>query len=164
MRRPKYEEANKMRANLYIEKLDREDQYRGFRVSDDAFEPGYFRDLYNGCGLLSFMWSNLNRQFSWWIFSDTKEWFTKKGNMTVEGAKEFRKILAEAIEELASREKHILKVIDYKKSNGLPVAEFVYKAKRLKKGDSDFYLWRLYELIKFLDKAIKLGSEIIWSV
>ena len=110
------------------------------------------------------MRSNLKGRFSWSMFSDTKEWFSKNGNMTVRGAREFRKILAVAIEELAGRGKHILKVIDHKKCKGLPAGEFVYKTKRLKRGDSDFYLWRLYELIKFLDKAIKLGSEIIWSM
>ena len=83
-----------MGADLYIKTMPRDAQYRGFEVSIDAVEVGYFRDAYNGWGLFAVMSHTLRKEMSWWkIANNRKELFEECPNeglvMTSEGVKQF---------------------------------------------------------------------------
>lgn len=147
-----------MGADLYIKKLPRKAQYRGFEVSDDARKAGYFRDCYNEGGLLAVISANTTNNLSWWKTADRKELFSKEhGDMTVTGAKQWLSELKPIIEEF----------------NKLPKLNYLeYNPKTMKRDiikpieESEVQEYRKWAngLIEFLELAISLKSQIIWSV
>ena len=80
-----------MGADLYIKDMNRESQYRGFEVSKEAVEVGYFRDCYNDGGLFS------NLGLSWWELAGKFKLDDNEREMTLAQIPEFRAILTEAI-------------------------------------------------------------------
>ena len=171
-----------MGADLYIEKLEREGQSVGFELSKKAVDVGYFRDCYNSFGLFPFinMNSDLREQFSWWRFSDKKDWFRKTEDgsvMTISGAKKFLRLVGKAQKNIIKKKKLFRETVDHKRhaslSKGLPIDEALTlmmkfeKAKlitKLTNKEKTEMLDRLNLLIRFLRLAIKQKSTILWSV
>lgn len=152
-----------MGADLYIKDLPREQQYRGFEVSKEAVEVGYFRDCYNDGGLFNYLRSNTGKDYSWWTMLNNKSWFDRQKNMTVAGAKKFLTQMLEAKEIIAKRAVCELKVIDFDSPKKVP-NEIPYKTLYLTpKQRKDFDEW-LDLLIRFLNLAIARKSKIIYSV
>lgn len=148
-----------MGADLYIEKLPRENQYTGLQTKP---EVGYFRDSYNNSDL---MW-----QFglSWW--SDMAQYMTEENIMTPDHAKQLLK-------ELQKREvlfdKNMADLIN--RCNHVWDYEFVaehqpYKLKPDSMTDKERQKWvKIYkqsykDFKKFLKLAIKLDSDIECSI
>jgi len=147
-----------MGADLYILKMEREKQYRGFEVSKDAVDAGYFRDCYNSNGLFSFLNANsgMKQQFSWWQLSDKKGWFDEDPEwgkvMNVNGAKKFLSILEKAQKKISAKA-------------DLYREDWNTKGKvKLTENQSKEYEEWLGFLISFLRLAIKQKSPIGWSV
>jgi hypothetical protein len=142
-----------MGADLYITKLERQKQYRGFEVSKEAVEVGYFRDCYNDYGLFPFIKNNTKIDPSWWQLSREKKWFNKEGNMIKKGAIEFLEYITNCKLELLRRKKpYIFKSYDGTENRLMT-----------KKEIEEYSNW-LELLITFLNTATKLKSTIIWSV
>ncbi len=155
-----------MGADLYIKDMDRDGQLRGFEVSKDAVNAGYFRDPYNDWGLFNFLRSNTKARLSWWRFAANKEWFDSKGNMSIKGAREFREIFVGLRDEIAKKDKFGLEVVDFDATHKLPKDKrrLIYKTEKLSAKEIKEYKDWLDLLIRFLDLAIRLKSKIIWSV
>jgi len=146
-----------MGADLYIDKLPREAQYRGFEVSADARKAGYFRDCYNDGGLLTVINANTGSDLSWWATQERKELFNKDGDMSVKGAK----VWLSELKPIAD---------SFVKLNELYYSEYdlnthtVHKGERIKDTDVAHYHEWAKGLIEFLELAISLKSKILWSV
>ena len=139
----------KHRADLYITKIHKD--CFAFDGTLDGVRRGYFRDPYNDGSLFSFIRSNTSyTDLSWWKLRD-REWFNRRKNMTLEGAKEFLKLMQDVREQVYSRDKFRLLCGDEMMAslNCFDVLE--YKE------------W-LECLIAFLELAIKKKSTIIWSI
>jgi hypothetical protein len=147
-------------ADLYIAKMDRESQYCGWEVSQQAAETGYFRDCYNSGGLFAILTANLKDQYNWWVLSTEykDKWFNKQGKMTPKGADEFLKMMLKARDEFSKLEKPIMKNTNYKNSKA------VKTVKPMSKAEIKEYTDWLNNLIFVLMKAVELKSNIIWSV
>ena len=76
-----------MGADLYIKKMDREEQYHGFEVSEHAVSTGYFRDCYNEGGLFYHL------KLSWWGLADT---YYKNGTMSLKKIPQFKELIIQA--------------------------------------------------------------------
>jgi hypothetical protein len=159
-----------MGCDLYIQKLEREKQHLGFEVSKKAVEAEYFRDCYNSEGLFAVLSSNLGITLSWWKLSEDKpHWFTKKGRLNQTGIKELLEIIKVAKRMLNDRVKI------YSGDNTSLSSNFLSKlikksglksvpSNELKELDKQEYLQWCDLLITFLEKAIELKSNVIWSV
>jgi hypothetical protein len=149
-----------MGADLYITKLDRKSQYLGFEVSKNAVNKGYFRDPYNNFGLFNFLNSNVHvvgvGAFSWWHFADRKDWFNRKGNMTIEGAEEFYNLVSQAQQKIEKKRVFYLNIYDHKLGKDVK--------RELTKEEVKGFKEHLQLLVDYLQLAIKLKSTIIWSV
>ena len=146
-----------MGADLYIEKMPREEQYKnGFSTS---VETGYFRDCYNDNGLFAAISTNTKHDLSWWHTVDVHkdDWFDKKGIMTVEGTKEWLKELTPIITEFENLPEL------YHGEYNLEKHSFIKSQKMTKKNVKEYREWAR-DLIKFIEKAIEKDSPIIWSV
>lgn len=142
-----------MGADLYIDKLPKEAQIRGFEVSQDAVKAGYFRDCYNSGGLFAVLSASGVADLSWWQLSREHEtdWFDQSGRMTVKGANEFRQLLF---------------VAKLKLQRTPTLYQMTYDGKCTKltgKARKEYVEW-LDLLLKFLDLAIEKQSLILWSV
>jgi hypothetical protein len=136
-----------MGADLYIEKMDRDSQCRGFEVSAKAREAGYFRDCYNGGGLFAVMSANLGEKFSWWKLSG--ELPLKDGLLPVD---EVRKLLKRL-------KPHVKRFCKLKKM------KYGYDdSKGIAPDDIKHYREWANGLIEFLELAVKKKSGIIFSV
>jgi len=73
--------------------MDREKQHRGFEVSENAVNVGYFRDCYNSGGLFAVMNQLLGCKLSWWQTVERDDLFETDTDgeqyMSVEGAKKW---------------------------------------------------------------------------
>ncbi|MFA6971805.1 MAG: hypothetical protein WC208_10440 [Gallionella sp.] len=157
-----------MGADLYIKDMDRDSQCTGFEVSERAVKVGYFRDCYNDYGLFNFIRSNvpsMKDEFSWWQMSSRykKTWFDKDGDMTVEGAKAFRKLVMRARRIIESKKLYQLLVYDHDAPK-TSITDIKMKAIPLNKKDTEGFLSHLNLLVKFLNLAIEKNSPIEWSV
>lgn len=147
-----------MGADLYIKKLPRKAQYRGFEVSDDARKAGYFRDCYNEGGLLAVISANTNNNLSWWRTADRKELFSKaRGDMTVKGAKQWLSELQPIVAEFVNLPE--LHYLEYNVKTGKRDIVKPIEQSEVK----EYRIWA-NGLIEFLELAISLKSQIIWSV
>ena len=137
-----------MGADLYIKKMNRKNQYRGFEVSQEAVDVGYFRDCYNSGGLFAVLSANLDNEYSWWKLSaDKKEiWFDKNGDLNEYGQIELLGMIEKAKSELQKKK------------------EIFYGCGENGKADKKEYLGWCDLLINFLKLAIKKGSPVIWSI
>ncbi len=149
-----------MGADLYIKKMKNKTKtYRAFENSDRAVKQGYFRDCYNPYGLFSFLRANTQKNaWSWWHFSDKKEWFNNNREMTLQGSKAFKKKLLEAKEKINKKENLYLDGVEKNEDN---VRDGYYPLNE--KNKKEYIIW-LNRLINFLDMAIEQKSTIIWSV
>ena len=145
------ERKNKMGADLYIEKMDREGQYFGFEVSDRAIEAGYFRDCYNNFGLFSVMSNTLNETISWWKMAD--EVGLKKGILPFEKVKEWKKRMFSLLEKFNKQTKI------YHANYETKAKDKINDPKEIK----EYHAWA-DKLMRFIDLAIEKESGIIWSV
>lgn len=157
-----------MGADLYIKNMDREAQYTGFEVSNRAVSVGYFRDCYNDYGLFNFIRSNVPSmadEFSWWQMSSRykKTWFDEDGDMTVEGAKAFRKLVMRARRIIESKKLYQLLVYD-PDAPKISIMDMKKKSIPINKEDTKAFLNHLNLLVKFLNLAIEKNSPIEWSV
>lgn len=138
-----------MGADLYIKDMDREQQYRGFEVSPDAVDSGYFRDCYNEGGLFAQL------GLSWWQLVGNAELglnVNEECEMEPEQLKFFRTIVEDAYKKWAEKCKKQKTITVYKGQTKItPVYIKEY---------TDWYNL----LIAFLDKAIELKSNVIFSV
>lgn len=130
-------------------------------IEDVGRRKGSFKDPYNDWSLFSFLTSNTTARLSWWRFAANSKWFDKNGNMTLCGAREFRKIFVALKDEIRKKKDFVLEVLDPKATRMKHTA--VYKSERLKAGDVRKYKDRLDQFISFLDLAIKVKSRIFWS-
>ena len=163
-----------MGADLYIEKLEREGQSVGFELSKKAVDVGYFRDCYNSFGLFPFinMNSDLREQFSWWQFSDKKNWFCKTEDgsvMTLSGAKKFLRLVRKAQKNIRKKRKLFRETVDYSKLRRLDLTldsamDSATVITELTSEEKIEMLDRLNLLIRFLQLAVKQKSTILWSV
>jgi hypothetical protein len=150
-----------MGADLYIKNLPRDKQMCGFDVSDKARANGYFRDCYNDGGLFAVMNSNVGSDLSWWQTADRKDLFVKDEEcgqlMTVEGAKLWLCELIPTVDKFTK-----LDTLYY--SNYNLEKHSHEKGKRITKSEAKVYHKWAKGLMAFLELAIKLDSQIIWSV
>jgi hypothetical protein len=139
-----------MGADLYITKMDRRLQVRGFEVSQGAVDAGYFRDAYNSYGLFAVMSQVLSKELSWWQTAKRKELFNKQNNMTVDGVKKWAAEIIPLIDEFQKVEKISVKtgkgIVNYAPDETQAVKEHALLLKR------------------FLELAIAKKSTIIFSV
>ena len=151
-----------MSADLYIKNMNQKKQYQNLKSAYTTVYLDYFKDDYNNYGLFNFLRSNLNKEFSWWQFADNEKWFDKKGNMTVKGAIEFKKIILQAKEDLSKKKMFYLKILNLEEieSSG----HIKYNLKKLTKKEVKKFFYHLELLIKFLILAIKQKNKIIWNV
>ena len=140
-----------MGADLYIEKMDREKQYRGFEVSDEAVNAGYFRDCYNNGGLFAVMSQTLNETVSWWQMAK-EVGLNKKGVLPLIKVKEWKETIFPLLEEF--KKQTILYCDDYDSQK---------KKKVNTKENKEYYAWA-DKLMTFINLAIEKKSGIIWSV
>lgn len=148
-----------MGADLYIVNTDPRTRRGGFEVSQEAVDSGYFRDCYNSFGLFGVMSETLDKTISWWQTSDKKGWFRRDQNeglvMTVEGVKQWKKVLFPLIDSfLAAKVLYRREYIDSKHSNKVNIATKDY---------AEYRRWANL-LKRFIETAIALNSEIVWSV
>ena len=139
-----------MGADLYIEKMDREKQYRGFEVSDEAVEAGYFRDCYNSSGLFAVMSETLDRKVSWWLMAN-QVGLNKKGVLPLANVKVWKAAMQPIIKEFISRP--VLYYKDYEKG----------KTEIPAKDAQEYRDWAR-RLERLMELAIEKESGIIWSV
>lgn len=142
-----------MGADLYITKMDRKKQIRGFEVSQDAVDAGYFRDAYNSYGLFALMSHTLNKTFSWWKLAGRKELFNKQGNMTVKGVKVWAEEINPYLEEFINKNEYFY--CDWQDKE---------KIKPVDKEDIPLIKEHALLLKNFIELAIKNKSTIIFSV
>lgn len=138
-----------MGIDLYIIKIYKDRCL--FNGTLDSVRRGYFRDSSYDGSLFSFIRSNTSYEdLSWWNLKEDKEWFNRRKNMTLEGAKDFLKLMHEIRDQIYSRDKFQLLCNDERiiALNCFDVIE--YKE------------W-LECLIAFLELAIKKKSTIRWS-
>ena len=140
-----------MGADLYIKNMEREPQYTGFGVSERDVDLGYFRDVYNRCGLFSVMSQCLGKSFSWWHTRDRIDLFDDEGDMTVVGAKIWLSELKPYIEK-------------FQQLNIMIIRTYDGESVRLSEGEMAFQKQHALLLKRFLELAIKKKSPIIWSV
>jgi len=153
-----------MGADLYVKDLPRKSQYRGFEVSQDAVNAGYFRDCYNSQGLFVWLSKNTDMEFSWWqILNKHDDWFRQDEDdgcmMTVVGAKKFLKMLKLAEKQFVSRKKFYK--VSETRMNGMDIEDVV--TAQTKKEVLEYFKW-FGLLLQLVETAIKRKSEIIWSV
>lgn len=150
-----------MGADLYIKNLPRDKQYCGFDVSDEARANGYFRDCYNDGGLFAVISTNTSHDLSWWQTADRKGMFVENEEdgqcMTVDGAKKWLKELTPIVSEFEK-----LGTLYYSEYN---LEKHCHeKGKRITKSEvKEYHKWAR-GLINFVELAIQLDSQIIWSV
>jgi len=149
-----------MGADLYVKDLDRSNQIRGFEVSEDAVDVDYFRDCYNSYGLFSVMSATLDMTISWWQTADKKEWFRddeEEGQvMTVEGVKQWRAYMKPLLQKFLDSPKiYFNEYSDIRNTKQVLVR---------KKQHIESFKDHAQLLIRFLDFAAGIESEIIWSV
>jgi hypothetical protein len=146
-----------MGADLYIDNLPRENQIRGFEVSKDAVEAGYFRDCYNGGGLFAVInASSGHSDLSWWQTVKRKDLFdAETGKMTVEGTKKWLAELKPIIAEFKALP--VLYLHDYDMVKHCSIRGDKVKHKK------EYYDW-VDLFVGFLEKAIELKSTITFSV
>jgi len=123
-----------MGADLYIEKMEREEQHTGFSTDINV---GYFRDSYND--------SNLFQQLDlsyWTLDKEYPGWFTNDGLLNIDGACGLIALLEERRHKLEGT-----------------FVEWTDEGKNFK-----YFPEKLDALIAFLKKAIELDSLVIWSV
>jgi len=157
-----------MGADLYVKDLPRKKQYRGFEVSQDAVNAGYFRDCYNSSGLFVWLSKNTDMEFSWWqILDKHDDWFRQDTDdgcmMSVAGAKKFLKMLKLAEKQFVVRKK-FYKVAESKMVSTLDEMKFEDRLEeQTKKETLEYFKW-FGLLLQLVETAIKRKSEIIWSV
>lgn len=159
-----------MGADLYIKTMEREKQYRGFEVSKEAVDVGYFRDCYNPNGLMNFLRSNVEGEFSWWKWANEKrgEWLRDDPDegliMTVKGAIEFRAEMLKARNKINAKEELRMRRDVFEKRAGDTTKQFYENYDPMTEKEVKEYKDWLDLLIKFLSLAIDQESEIIWCV
>ena len=149
-----------MGVDLYINKIHRkgiEKDYFSFDGTLSSVRKGCFQDCYNDGSLFSFIRENTSyADLSWWELRD-KEWFNRRKNMTIEGAKEFLKLMKDAREQIYSRDEfHLLCRILPRISDETMIPLNCFDVLEYKE-------W-LECLIAFLELAIKKKSTIRWNV
>jgi hypothetical protein len=127
----------------------------GFEVSKKAVESGYFRDAYNSYGLFAVLSATLGKTYSWWQFDSEateKGYFTKDRDLNQKGITELLKRVKEAKKAIAKYEH--LSFEDYESE----------QLQNLSSENDKFTREHLDLLIEFLENALKLNSNINWSV
>lgn len=151
-----------MGADLYINKIHRkgiEKDYFPFDGTLDSVRRGYFRDPYNDGSLFSFIRSNTSyADLSWWKLRD-EEWFNRRKNMTIDGAKEFLRLMYDARDQIYSQDQ--FRLLCGRFSDRGCIDEMISP---LSCFDVLEYKEWLECLIAFLELAIKKKSTIRWSV
>lgn len=164
-----------MGADLYIKNMDRDSQIRGFEVSEDARQSGYFRDCYNHFGLFSTINACMklddDKCMSWWRLVDRKDLGFKTDEesdtiLDVEGLRKLRSELEPTIVGFVkflgnSRNKPTHRVLDGKDE---ATGEYKFVPVPFKKGERKEYKEWAAGLLKMIDLAIKIESPIIFSV
>lgn len=157
-----------MGADLYIKDMDRESQYRGFEVSQDAVDVGYFRDCYNSGGLFAIMGATLGETISWWQFSKEQDMFREDEEegllMTVKGVKIWKEKMIPLLKQFMNR-----KVLYRKEYVGKNFPHDWHNPKshkkiRLEEKEVEEYHDWAKMLLNFIELAETHNSEIIWSV
>ena len=160
-----------MGADLYIEKMDRTSQYRGYEVSDAARDAGYFRDCYNKNGLFAFLSFNTNQIFSWWQFSNKAKYFNKEGDLKLKYIPEFLVYVKRAEKFMLTSKIGYIQYgkcyFGFEKQKGKVYEDeegYRYKKVKLTQKQLKEYKDWYFGLIQFLEKAIELKSNIIWNI
>ena len=141
-----------MGADLYIKNMDRESQYRGFEVSDEAVAVGYFRDSYNNRGLFAVMSSTLNETVSWWKMA-REVGLNENYVLSLVEVKIWKKMILPLLEQFQKTNKLYYKDYDDAKK------KLIKDPKEIK----EYHDWA-GKLIRFIELAIEKKSGIIWSV
>jgi hypothetical protein len=153
----KLNKARKLSADLFIIKIHKD--YCTFDGTLKSVRRGYFQDVYNDCSLFSFIRSNTDYvDLSWRNLRDEK-WFNRRKNMTLEGAKEFLKLMQDASEQVYSRDKFQLLCNRFSERGCIDEM-----TTPLNCFDVLEYKEWLECLIAFLELALKKKSTIKWSV
>lgn len=144
-----------MGADLYITKIHKD--YFAFDCTLASVKKGYFRDCYNEGGLFAFLRNNTDlKGLSWWALREVKDWFNSKGNMTIEGAKNFLSIIKQARDQIYYKNEYIVEHLNFPNMDKAITI--------LSQEDVIEYKEWLECLIAFLELAIKKNSTIRWSV
>ena len=159
-----------MGADLYVKKMDRENQYRGFEVSQDAVDSGYFRDCYNSYGLFQVMSATLGESLSWWQIANEEHLFRQDDEdgavMTVEGIKLWKEKMFPLLKQFKNRKvlyrsEYIGGIENFSTNWANPKCHKKIKIQPEKV--KEYHDWANL-LINFIELAEKNNSEIIWSV